>query len=131
MSLLTHQPNTKKVAAKLYNTTQQPTTPASHRQARIAPAHPRPALAVTTTPTTPRRQAPTELMAPSAQRRMKTMLSPKKTTDGTIDAEADEDDANAKKTTNGTINTDTDDNDADAKMMGDTPPYAQQTLQSQ
>jgi hypothetical protein len=38
---------------------------------------------------------------------------------------------NAKKTTNGTINADTDDNDADAKMMGDTLPYAQQTPQSQ
>jgi hypothetical protein len=55
----------------------------------------------------------------------------KKTTNGTIDAEMDEDDANAKKTTDGTINPDTDDNDANAKMMGDTPPYAQQTLQSQ
>jgi hypothetical protein len=55
----------------------------------------------------------------------------KKMTNGTIDAEADEDDANAIKTTNGTINTDTDDNNADAKMMGDTPPYAQQTPQSQ
>ncbi len=54
----------------------------------------------------------------------------KKTTNGTIDAEADEDDANARKTTNGTINADMDDNHADAKMM-DTPPYAQQTLQSQ
>jgi hypothetical protein len=43
----------------------------------------------------------------------------------------DEDDANAKKTTDGTINADTDDNNADAKMMGDTPPYTQQTLQSQ
>ncbi len=50
---------------------------------------------------------------------------------GTIDAEADEDDANAKKTTNGTINADTDDNNAGAKMMGDTLPYAQQTPQSQ
>ncbi len=38
---------------------------------------------------------------------------------------------NAKNTTDGTIDADTDDNDADAKMMGDTPPYAQQTLQSQ
>ena len=35
------------------------------------------------------------------------------------------------KKTDGTINADTDDNNADAKMMGDTPPYAQQTLQSQ
>ncbi len=47
-------------------------------------------------------------------------------TDGTIDAEADEDDVNAKTTTNGTIDADTDDDDADAKMMADTPPYAQQ-----
>jgi hypothetical protein len=37
----------------------------------------------------------------------------------------------AKKTTNGTINANTDDDDADAKMMGDTLPYGQQTLQSQ
>ncbi len=54
----------------------------------------------------------------------------KKMTNGTIEAEANEDDANAKKTTDGTINADTDDDDADAKMMGDTPPYAQQTPQS-
>jgi hypothetical protein len=42
----------------------------------------------------------------------------KKMTNGTIDAEADEDDANAKKTTDGTINADTDDKDADAKNDG-------------
>jgi hypothetical protein len=72
------QPNSKKVAAKLYNTTQQPTTPATHRQAPMALAHPRLALAVTTMPTTPRHQAPTELMAPSTQRWMKTMLMPKR-----------------------------------------------------
>jgi hypothetical protein len=89
--------------------------PTTHRQAPMAPAHPRPALAVTITPTTPRRQAPTELMEPSTQRRMKMMLMPKKTTDGTIYAVADEDDANAKKMTNGTINADTDDDDAGAK----------------
>jgi hypothetical protein len=59
------------------------------------------------------------------------MLMPKKTIDGTIDAEADEDDANAKKTTDGTIDADTDDDDADAKIMGDTQPYVQQTPQSQ
>ncbi len=35
-----------------------------------------------------------------------------------------------KKTTDGTINAYMDNNDADAKMMGDTPPYAQQTPQS-
>jgi hypothetical protein len=52
-------------------------------------------------------------------------------TNGTVDAEVDEDDANAKKTTDGTINAYTDDDDADAKMMGDTLPYAQQTPQSQ
>jgi hypothetical protein len=39
-------------------------------------------------------------------------------TNGTIDAEADEDDANAKKMTDGTINADTDDNNADAKNNG-------------
>jgi hypothetical protein len=55
----------------------------------------------------------------------------KKTTNGTIDAEADEDDVNAKKTIDGTINADMDDNNADAKMMDDTLPYAQQTPQSQ
>jgi hypothetical protein len=55
----------------------------------------------------------------------------KKMTDGTINAETDEDDANAKKTTDGTINADTDDDNADAKMMGDKPPYAQQAPQSQ
>ncbi len=54
--VIKHQPNAKKVAAKLYNTTQQPTTPMTHRWAPMAPAHLRPGLAVTTTPTAPRRQ---------------------------------------------------------------------------
>ncbi len=74
----THQPNSKKVAAKSYNTTQQPTTPAIHRQAPMAPAHLPLALAVTTMPTTPRHKAPMVLMAPSTQRQMKTMLMPKR-----------------------------------------------------
>jgi hypothetical protein len=55
------------------------------------------------------------------------MLTPKRRPMAPL-TQADEDDANAKKTTDGTINTETDDDNADSNMMGDTLPYAQQTL---
>jgi hypothetical protein len=101
------------------------------RQAPMAPAHPQPALAVTTMPTTPRRQAPTELMAPSTQSQMKTMLMPKRQPMAPLMQRQMKTMQMPTKKTDGTINADTDDDDADAKMMGDTPPYAQHTPQSQ
>ncbi len=47
-------------------------------QAPMTPTHPRPALAVTPTLTKPRRWAPTELITPSTNRRMHTMLLPER-----------------------------------------------------